>query len=508
MATDPEQPTIDLEPSAHETTWATKSASEPVPGASSPSHNFGDYEILGEIARGGMGVVFRARQARLNRVVALKMILAGQLASDLDVRRFYTEAEAAAQLNHVGIVPIYEVGEHDGRHFFSMALIEGESLHELLKQGPLPPREAAELLIGVAEAVSYAHARGIVHRDLKPQNILLDAAGHPKITDFGLAKRLDRDEGLTATGNILGTPAFMSPEQAAGNTREVGPLSDVYSLGAILYAVLTGRPPFSPDAHILELIRQVLEDRPRPPQQLNPSVPMELQAICLQCLEKDPAQRYASSADLAADLRRWLDGEAVLASGQSWKAALARTLGRSRDDVKLHSWSSLLFWFAAIVFLAEVGIYWHVLGGPPYRYLPALLVRGGQFAALAAVFVAYRSAWRNTASAVAEQMWSLWLGFIIACNLVAVNVFQLQPIIGPGRPVETLVCYPYFAVISGLLFVALGRSYWGYCYLIGGVFFALAVAFPYCLIASPLIFGGVWAIVLVLLGLRLRWLTE
>ena len=255
--TDPDQPTVDLTPGSQEKTWATTSAAGPTPSEASPASRFGDYEILGEIARGGMGVVFRARQGRLNRVVALKMILAGALASELDVRRFYTEAEAAAQLDHVGIVPIYEVGEHDGRHFFSMALIEGDSLHELLKQGPLPAREAAELLIGVAEAVSYAHARGIVHRDLKPQNILLDAAGHPKITDFGLAKRLDRDEGLTASGSILGTPAFMSPEQAEGK-REVGPLSDVYSLGAILYAALTGRPPFSPEAHVLELIRQVL----------------------------------------------------------------------------------------------------------------------------------------------------------------------------------------------------------------------------------------------------------
>lgn len=504
--TSPDQPTVDLSPGSQEANWATSNGAEPAPVDARPASHFGDYEILGEIARGGMGVVFRARQGRLNRVVALKMILAGALASGLDVRRFYTEAEAAAQLDHVGIVPIYEVGEHDGRHFFSMALIDGESLHELLKQGPLPPREAAELLIGVAEAVSYAHARGIVHRDLKPQNILLDAAGHPKVTDFGLAKRLDRDEGLTATGNILGTPAFMAPEQAEGK-REVGPAADVYSLGAILYAALTGRPPFQHETSMLEVLRQVLEERPIPPQQLNPSVPLELQAICLQALEKDPAQRYTSCADLAADLRRWLDGEAVLASGQSWKAAVIRTLGRSRDDVKLHSWSSMLLWFAAIVFPAEAGIFWHALGGPPYHFLTAILIRGGQYLALAAVFFAYRSAWRNTASAVAEQVWGLWLGFIIACNLVALSVFQLQPIIAPGRPVETLVCYPYFALLSGLLFIALGREFWGYCYLFGGLFFVLAVLFPYCLPIAPLLFGGLWALILVLLGLRLRRLS-
>lgn len=504
MSTNPDQPTLDLTPGS---TGSTPNLKAGAPADSPASSNFGDYEILDEIARGGMGVVFRARQARLNRIVALKMILAGQLASDLDVRRFYTEAEAAAQLDHVGIVPIYEVGEHDGRHFFSMALVEGESLHELLKQGPLPPREAAELLIGVAEAVSYAHARGIVHRDLKPQNILLDAAGHPKVTDFGLAKRLDKDEGLTATGNILGTPGFMSPEQAEGKGHEVGPQSDVYSLGAILYASLTARPPFQHETSILEVLRQVLEERPAPPQQFNPSVPAELQAICLQCLEKDPAQRYASCAELAADLRRWLDGEAVHASGQSWKAALVRTLGRSRDDVKLRTWSSLLFWFAGIVGLAEIGIFLHGFGGPPYPYHLALSIRAGQFILMAAAFVAYRSAWKGTASAAAEQMWSLWLGYLIACNLVAVITFQLQPVIAPDRPVEVMMAYPYFSLLSGLLFVALGRSFWGYCYLFGGLFFALAVVFPYCLSVAPLIFGGVWAMVLVLLGLRLRGLS-
>lgn len=509
MPNDPEQPTVDLplDPRrtlSPETTTPLTSARSG--GHPSPAGNFGDYEILGEIARGGMGIVFRARQARLNRVVALKMILAGQLASDLDVRRFYTEAEAAAQLDHVGIVPIYEVGERDGQHFFSMGLVEGTSLHERLKAGPLPPREAAELLIAIADAVSYAHARGIVHRDLKPQNVLLDSAGHPKITDFGLAKRLDRDEGLTATGNILGTPAFMSPEQAEGRS-EIGPQSDVYSLGAILYAMLTARPPFQHATSIIETLRQVLEERPTPPRAWNPAVPADLQSICLQCLEKDPQQRYDSCTDLAADLRRWLDGEAVQASGQSWKAAVIRTLGRSRDDVKLQTWSSILFWFAGIVGLSEIAVYLHAIGGPPYPYHWALLARGLQFIGMAAVFIAYRSAWRSTASAVAEQMWSLWLGFLIACNLVALAIFQLQA--GSGvQNIEIMAAYPYFAILSGLLFIALGRSFWGYCYLIGGLFFALSVIFPHCLSWSPLLFGAMWSAILGILGYRLRRLSN
>jgi serine/threonine protein kinase len=228
---------------------------------------FGDYEILEEIARGGMGVVYKARQVKLDRVVALKMILGGQLADESAVQRFYTEAQAAANLDHVGIVPIYEVGEHDGHHFFSMGLVEGQSLADRLREGPLPPREAARLIQQAAEAVAYAHEHDVIHRDIKPANILLQkdegerrkeesqpsssssfrlppSSFSPRITDFGLAKRTSDDSGMTATGQILGTPSYMPPEQASGKTDEIGPLADVYSLGATLYATLTGRPPF------------------------------------------------------------------------------------------------------------------------------------------------------------------------------------------------------------------------------------------------------------------------
>ncbi|MFI5455622.1 MAG: protein kinase [Isosphaerales bacterium] len=195
---------------------------------------FGDYELLHEIARGGMGVVYRARQMSLNRPVALKMILAGQLAGDTEVRRFYTEAEAAANLDHPGIVPIYEVGQHEGQHFFSMGFVEGQSLSQRLADGPLPAREAAELIRRVSEAIEYAHRQGVIHRDLKPANILLDRNGNPRVTDFGLAKKVQGDSGLTGSGQIMGTPSYMPPEQAGGPRGEVGPAADVYSLGATL----------------------------------------------------------------------------------------------------------------------------------------------------------------------------------------------------------------------------------------------------------------------------------
>ncbi len=280
--------------------------------ATGQARHFGDYELLTEIARGGMGVVFKARQMKLNRIVALKMILAGQFAGEKDVQRFHTEAESAAQLDHPGIVPIFEIGEHQGQHYFSMSYVEGESLADRVAEGPLPPRDAAELLQKISEAMAYAHGRGVIHRDLKPANVLIDANGQPKITDFGLAKKTEADSDLTGTGQILGTPAYMPPEQASGNVDEVGPLADVYSLGAILYCLLTGRPPFQA-ASPMDVLRQVLDKDPISVRQLVPTIPRDLGTICSKCLSKDPAKRYASAADLAADLQRYLDDQPILA---------------------------------------------------------------------------------------------------------------------------------------------------------------------------------------------------
>jgi len=284
------------------------------PDQPEPTHirYLGDYEIIREIARGGMGVVFQARQVSLNRPVALKMILAGQLANDTDVKRFYTEAEAAANLDHPGIVPIYEVWQHEGQHYFSMGFVEGQSLSQRLAEGPLPAREAAELIRRVSEAVEYAHGRGVIHRDLKPANILLDANGNPRITDFGLAKRVQGDSGLTGSGRIMGTPSYMPPEQAGGRRGDVGPAADVYALGATLYALVTGRPPFQA-ATPMDTVIQVISDEPVPPRRLNASIPRDLETICLKCLQKEPGKRYSSAAVLAEELRRYLAGEPIQA---------------------------------------------------------------------------------------------------------------------------------------------------------------------------------------------------
>jgi serine/threonine-protein kinase len=258
------------------------------------------YEVLDTLGRGGMGVVYRARQTKLGRVVALKMILTGAHAAEADLARFRTEAVAIARLQHPNIVQIFEVGEHGGLPFLSLEFCPGGGLDSKLK-GPLPPQQAGELVRTLAGAVQAAHQAGIIHRDLKPANILFLADGTPKITDFGLAKKIEGGDGLTQTGAILGTPSYMAPEQAGGDSRRVTTLVDVYALGAILYECLTGRPPFRA-ATAIDTLLQVLERQPEPPAALRPGIDRGLELICLKCLTKEPAQRYASADQLAADL--------------------------------------------------------------------------------------------------------------------------------------------------------------------------------------------------------------
>ncbi len=281
-------------------------------GALEKVHYFGDYELLAEIARGGMGVVYKARQVSLKRVVALKMILAGQLAGDSDVQRFYSEARTAAHLQHPNIVAIHEVGQHNGQHYFSMDYVEGKSLAAISRDHPLPANQAAAYVQTIAGAIHYAHEKGVLHRDLKPANVLMDISGQPRVTDFGLAKRIQADAKLTATGAVLGTPSYMPPEQASADRGQVGPASDVYSLGAVLYELVTGRPPFQGPTP-MDTLLAVLSNEPVPPRQLQPKLPRNLETICLKCLNKEAHKRYATAAALAEDLRRFLAGEPITA---------------------------------------------------------------------------------------------------------------------------------------------------------------------------------------------------
>lgn len=276
------------------------------------SGNFGDYKLLDKIAQGGMGVVYKARQVKLNRVVAVKMILGGQLADASAVRRFYSEAEAAGRLQHPGIVSIYEVGEHEGQHFFSMEFVDGQSLAERVRENPLSARKAADLVRQIAGAIEYAHANGIMHRDLKPGNVLLDKSDGVHVTDFGLAKQLSGESELTASGQILGTPSYMPPEQAQGDLKRIGPASDVYSLGAILYVLLTGSPPFRAETP-MDTLQLVLNTEPVSPRLVNPQTAKDLETICLKCLQKEAERRYQSARELADDLGRFLNNKPILA---------------------------------------------------------------------------------------------------------------------------------------------------------------------------------------------------
>jgi hypothetical protein len=447
-----------------------------------------------------MGVVFKAWEPGLRRFVALKMLLPGAAADEGELRRFRSEATAAASLQHPNIVAVHQVGNFDGSPFFSMDFIDGPSLAQRLTSGPLPGRAAARLMARVARAIHHAHQNRILHRDLKPGNILIDAAEEPHVTDFGLAKQLSADQGQTRTGTILGTPSYMSPEQASGK-KELTVACDVYGLGAVLYELLTTRPPFRAET-TLDTILQVLESEPAPPRLLNPQVGRDLETICLKCLEKDPRARYASALELAEDLERYADGESIKARSLNLVDRLARTLERSQLDVEFRSYGVVLYWFALIVAFTHLIKHFQIALRQPVFIVAAN--QGLQFVLMGIVFWRYRPQGMMPSTTAERQLWSVWIGYIVASVMISLLTKALFGV----EQLYLQIDYPYFAVTAGLAFFTLGGSYWGWCYVFSLAFFVAAWVMLLDLRWAVLEFGGLWGVVLLTLGRHLRRLSH
>src|SRR5262245_190981 len=491
---------------------ATPAAVPDVPG----------YEILEVIGHGGMGVVYKARQNALNRTVALKTILSGPAASPTERARFLAEAEAAAGLQHPNIVQVFEVGEHAGRHFLAMEYVPGGSLAARLTGDGLDPRRAAELLLPLAEAVQHAHDHGIVHRDLKPANILLVSGGvvsgelsegtthhapltthQPKITDFGLAKRLDADRGQTQTGAILGSPSYMPPEQALGDARHVGPAADIYALGAILYELLTGRPPFKANT-LLETLELVRTGDVVPPRHLRPRLPKDLETICLKCLHKEPERRYPSARALADDLRRFLAGEPVSAREDGIGSQLARLVGRMDLDARVSRMGTSALWLSPVGLGSQLVVYLGWRDDPYYAYhaLGALLA---VVVFLVAVIVGGNQAMlREIPSAQRRHHRTVWSTHLVACFLITFVVVWTSR---HDSPDEVLVVIPLLVILAGTTMLA-QASLAGMMYPAGIVLLAAAVVMALDLSLAPLEAGGLMTGNLLYQGIWLRRQAE
>jgi serine/threonine-protein kinase len=442
-------------------------------GGPSPSpvlQSFGDYEMMEELGRGGMGIVYKARQRSLNRIVALKMLLRGELASGVDVARFRAEAESAARLDHPHIVPVYEVGQHEEQDYFTMQYVEGTTLARRVAAGPLSAREAAHCLAPVCRALHHAHQKGVLHRDLKPSNVLLDREGRPYVTDFGLAKRVEGGGGLTRSGAVLGTPSYMPPEQAAGSRGTLGPASDIYSLGAILYELLTGRPPFQA-ATPLDTLLLVLEQEPVPPRLLNRQVDRDLEMICLKCLQKPASLRYANAADFAADLEAFLAGEPISVRSGGLTSRITRLLGETHHAAILENWGLLWMWhsLAILVLCSLTNILF--LQGVQSVY-PYLGIWGVGFGTWASIFWALRRR-AGPITFVERQIAHVWL----ASTLGSISLFGVELLL--GLPVLTLS--PVLAILGGMVFLVKAGVLSGWFYLPAAASFvtaALMAVFP------------------------------
>ncbi|KAA1259391.1 Serine/threonine-protein kinase PrkC [Rubripirellula obstinata] len=449
----------------------------------------GTYVIESEIARGGMGVVYRARQAGLDRPVALKLISTGVLASREERRRFRTEAEAAARLHHPGIVAIHETGDWQGYLFFSMTLVEGPTLQKLIDDCPCEFDWAAAMSVSIARAVGYAHQAGILHRDLKPDNVLMSDDGRPMLTDFGLAKWHRDGTLLTQTGQVLGTPNYMSPQQASGDAA-IDQTSDVYSLGAILYALLTGTPPHG-SGSAAEILQSVLHDDPMPPRGLRSEIPASLENICLKAIAREPNQRYQSADAMADDLECWIQGNPVAADQSGLLGQVARELRRDQHQRHFAAWSRTLLWIGGIIFLAHAII--TTLDALDYpRWLSFWTPRWCMMVAIAWVIYRARDGQLTPRTIVERPVYSIWLGYL--SSLAAMNLLVFMSVI----PAEAM--FPATAVLSGFGFLSMSGHVWGGAAIIGLMFMVTALVLPFLSVFAPIVFGAMWLVALITLS--------
>ena len=451
----------------------------------------GDYELVEELGRGGMGVVYRARQLSLNREVAVKMIL-DPAASHAALRRFQAEAEAAARLDHPNIVPVYDVGDMEGRPFFSMCLIEGETLAERLKRGPVPQREAARIVALVARAIDVAHQMGVLHRDLKPSNIIIDHEGIPFVMDFGLAKQHSGDAAtLTRTGAVLGTPAYIAPEQAAGNRGQIGPGVDVYSLGTILYHLTTGQPPFQADSPV-EMVVMVQEQDPLPPRRVNQSVDRDMEMITLRCLQKPPDLRYATAAALADDLEAYLHDESISARSGHLAQVIGRIFRETHHAPILENWGVLWMWHSLVLFVVCFSTEMLVWAGDRNRlhYVGLWIVALWGWAA---IFWAIRKK-MGPVLFIERQIAHVWAASMIAIA----GLFPLEYALG----LDTLTLSPALPLVTSSVFIVKAGMLSGSFYLHAMALLATSAAMVIWEDYGHLIFGVVAAAVFFFPGLK------
>ena len=445
-------------------------------------YEFGDYELVEEIGRGGMGVVYRARQKSLGRIVAIKMLLRGQFASESEQARFQAEAEAAARLHHPNIVPVYEVGSHQGSAFFSMKYIAGETLAKKLIAGPMSARRIASILATVSRAIDFAHRKGVLHRDLKPSNIMIDQEDEPHVTDFGLAKNVTDAASLTKTGAVLGTPAYMAPEQAAGNRGEVGITSDVYSLSCILYHMLTGRPPFQALSPV-DIVLQVLEQEPLLPRKVFPNANRDLEMIALRGMQKPQDLRYASAGELAKDLEAFLSDEPLSAHSGRMTQMMSRLFRETHHATILENWGLLWMWHSlALLVVCSLTNALHLYGFT--ERTPYFLLWTAGFGTWALVFWVMRRR-MGPVTFVERQIAHLWAGSMISIGVL----FPLEYVLG----LDVLTLSPILALASGIVFLAKAGILSGSFYFGAFALFACAFAMARWPDYSHFIFGCVSA---------------